>query len=492
MGSEWSELVIPRSVVDDDSVGLAEVVAGLSAEVARLIEVVAQRDARIAEQDARIVELEKLLADSRRSGKRQAAPFSKGDPEEEPARPGRKSGQAHGRHGHRAVPGRVERTLEAPLPGCCPGCGGDVVLERVADQYQSDIAEQPQVTVTRFRVQVGRCTGCGKRVQGRHAEQTSDALGAAGSHIGPVAKSWAVWLHYQLGLSFAKTAELLTQLGMTVTRGALATAAGSTGKDLVPVRQDIVAWLNDSDVVVMDETGWRVTGESAWLWVATSPEGVTAYNVADGRGFDQACELINKHYNGVVVRDGWAPYRSYTAATHQSCVAHLLRRCHELSADLPAWAKGTPRQITDILQRGLAVRDHADCDPGDCAHATINPSDVAADLGELVELVADQAHPHDENRKLVKHLTNETDALFTFLTHPGVDATNWRAEQAIRPAVVNRKVWGGNRTWAGAKTQSVIMSVLRTTTQQGINPINYLVAHARAPNPNTVPLLPVT
>jgi transposase len=60
-------------------------------------------------------------------------------------------------------------------------------------------------------------------------------------------------------------------------------------------------------------------------------------------------------------------------------------------------------------------------------------------------MLADDAQPHDENRKLVAHLYAERDALFTFLTRPGIDATNWRAEQAIRPAVVNRKVWGDNR-----------------------------------------------
>jgi hypothetical protein len=48
----------------------------------------------------------------------------------------------------------------------------------------------------------------------------------------------------------------------------------------------------------------------------------------------------------------------------------------------------------------------------------------------------------------------ERDVLVTFLTHPGTDATNWRAEQAVRPAVVNRKVWGGNRTWRGATNRS--------------------------------------
>ena len=43
------------------------------------------------------------------------------------------------------------------------------------------------------------------------------------------------------------------------------------------------------------------------------------------------------------------------------------------------------------------------------------------------------------------------DDLFTFLRQPGLDATNWRAELAIRFGVILRKVWGGNRTWAGRR-----------------------------------------
>lgn len=70
-----------------------------------------------------------------------------------------------------------------------------------------------------------------------------------------------------------------------------------------------------------------------------------------------------------------------------------------------------------------------------------------------------------------------------------MDATNWQAEQAIRPAVVNRKVWGGNRTWRGAATQSRMMSVLRTASQQGIDAIDYLTRLARAPAPQAIPTL---
>jgi transposase len=326
--------------------------------------------------------------------------------------------------------------------------------------------------VTRFRVGVGRCRSCRRRVQGHHPEQTSDALGAAGSQVGPGAKSWTAWLHYGLGLSFAKCADVLGRLGIDVTRAALCGAAQSTGTALVPVQAEIVARINASPATVMDETGWRVSGESAWLWVATTPE-ATAYNVAAGRGFDQACDLVSAGYSGVIIRDGWAPYRSYTSATHQTCLAHLLRRSHELITDLPAWARGTPRVVNALLHEALAARDL-----DDQARA-----EVIADLAERLELLGVQPQAHDECRKLVNHLLNEAPALFSFLARPDVDATNWRAEQAIRPAVVNRKVWGGNRTWRGAGTQSRIMSVLRTAVQQGIDPIDYLTRLARAPTP---------
>lgn len=452
-------------------------VAELEALVGRLLERVADLEAQVGERDTRIVELEKLLGDSRRAGKRQAAPFSKGDPTIEPERPGRKSGGGHGCHGHRMAPTSVDRTLDANLPGCCPDCGGDLDVERVADQWQCELPDMTAV-VTRFRVQIGRCRSCRRRVQGRHPEQTSDALGAAGSQVGPKAKAFGMWLHYQLGLSFGKATRLLSRLGVNMTPGALCTAAQATGTALVPVHADLVAQLNESPVVVMDETGWRVNAEGVWLWIATTPE-ITTYSIAAGRGFDQAKALVAGDYTGVLVRDGWAPYRCYTDATHQTCLAHLLRRCRELKTDLPAWARHTPRQVGDILHPALDARALDDTER----------ASVAADLAERVELLAQAAHPHDECRKLVKHLTVEADALFTFLTNTAVDATNWRAEQGIRPAVVNRKVWGGNRTWRGAATQARIMSVLRTAEQHGIDGIDYLASLARAPNPAVIPAL---
>ncbi len=92
----------------------------------------------------------------------------------------------------------------------------------------------------------------------------------------------------------------------------------------------------------MDETGWRIGGERAWLWVAATDD-ATVYDVAADRGFEAATGLVAADYAGTIVRDGWAVYGRYEKARHQSCIAHLLRRCHEMIEEQPAWAGGTPR-----------------------------------------------------------------------------------------------------------------------------------------------------
>lgn len=130
-----------------------------------------------------------------------------------------------------------------------------------------------------------------------------------------------------------------------------------------------------------------------------------------------------------------------------------------------------PVILKGILTDALALRDRRD-------NGEVGPAEFQAAVAGLdarVEsLPARRAHT-EENRRLLKHLRNEADALFSFLRHEGVDATNYRAEQGIRPGVVNRKVWGGSRTNAGARTHERLVSLLRTAAQQGGDAMAILV-----------------
>ena len=105
-----------------------------------------------------------------------------------------------------------------------------------------------------------------------------------------------------------------------------------------------------------------------------------------------------------------------------------------------------------------------------------------AQLARLVET----APPFEDTERFAAHLDTEFDAVFLFLLDPSIDATNWRAEQAIRPAVVTRKVCGGNRTRKGADTQQVLASVARTARQRGLD----LPAEIATMLRSAVPLIP--
>src|ERR1700687_4192253 len=80
-----------------------------------------------------IHDLQKRLEEAERAAKRQAAPFSKGEPKKNPKKPGRKKGDKHGRHAHREPPppAQVDETYEAPLPEQCPDCGGKIIEDHL-------------------------------------------------------------------------------------------------------------------------------------------------------------------------------------------------------------------------------------------------------------------------------------------------------------------------------------------------------------------------
>ena len=290
----------------------------------------------------------------RRAAKRQAAPFSKGDPIANPKGAGRKPGAAYGTRAPRRPPEHVDQVVAVGLPGCCPGCGGELVVERVAVQYQEELPPTRPL-VTCYQVQVGRCRSCGRRVQARHPAQTSDALGAAGTQLGPRVVALAAWLSKGLGMPAGKVARLLGHLGLQVTPGGVSQAIARAARRCQPTYQALVQGVRASPVVAGDETGWRVGGARAWLWAFAGGQ-VTVYRIAHGRGCTDAAAVLGEGYAGVLERDGWAPYRRFQHATHQSCLAHLLRRCRELLADADRGQAKTPHAVRRILEHALALR----------------------------------------------------------------------------------------------------------------------------------------
>jgi transposase len=211
----------------------------------------------------------------------------------------------------------------------------------------------------------------------------------------------------------------------------------------------------------------------------------TAYAIDPTRSGAVAEAILGLDYDGTLIHDGWSPYDQFEDARHQLCLNHLLRRADEMAATATRGAVCFPRRVAELLRAGLDLRERH-------AAGEISRHGLAVARGRLENELTDLVFPpkmNAANERLAQHLWAHRDDLLTFLRQPRLDATNWRAELAIRFGVILRKVWGGSRTCAGARAQPVLMSVWRTCWQQGRSALDILSQLLRG-TPVALPLLP--
>jgi len=273
---------------------------------------------------------------------------------------------------------------------------------------------------------------------------------------------------------------LQTVWGIRVSRGGVVQALQRLAQRLAPAVEQITATIRGSPEVAADETGWRIGGQPAWLHTLASDQAVY-YVIAPTRAAHVSAAVLGWDYGGVLVHDGFCSYDNFLQARHQQCLAHVLRRCQTLLDTTPGRSLGMLQWLKAHLQKALIQRDRLVEEPR--LRLTL-PAWVWFHRQELLDRLA-HWHPRLRPlRRFRRFLRRYNGSLLTFLQH-GSDATNWRAEQALRPAVVNRKVWGGNRTAAGAAVQSALMSVITTLERQQRSVLDFL---AQSLGPRPIPL----
>ena len=412
---------------------------------------------RVAELEAANKDLRAQIDELRRSGKRQAAPFSKGKPKKNPKRPGRKKGHPAA---HRSIPEQVDREEDVELPfHTCPDCGGHVEVIEVQEQYQTDIPPIQPVT-TRFDIEIGQCQCCGKRVQGRHREQTSDALGSAAVQVGPQSLALGAQMKHELGLSYGKIQSFFESLfHFPVSRATFSRADTRLCKIFEPTYGQLILSIREKEAVNIDETGWRISGQGAWLWVFTHTE-LTLYHIDPSRAHRVVDQILGEDFNGVIGCDCFMCYNPLEA-DQQKCLAHLLRNASDIEALKSRGAVRFSRQVQKLLKAGIALKKRKD---------QMSPHGYAVACGRLekaMDRLLEGNYTDPDNARFAKRLRKHRPHLFRFLYQDAVEPTNNAAERALRPAVISRKLSAGNRSDQGARNHSVLASVIRTCRQKG-------------------------
>lgn len=284
------------------------------------------------------------------------------------------------------------------------------------------------------------------------------------------------------GLSYGDIVGLFSDVfGIPLSPGGAARAVQRAAARSEPVYEHLTARVRHSDRVNPDETGWKVNGWLQWLWTFVTDR-ATLYVIRPSRGRDVLDEVLGLDYPGAMTHDGWAAYDALTRARHQQCLAHLLRRANHLIEQAPPGRQHFPTRIKRLLQQALALRRRAEA--GD-----ITEHGLAVARGRLerrLDRLLRRRPRLEAQRRFADHLIRHRPELLWFLYELDLEATNWRAEQAIRPAVVNRKVFGGHRTPAGAHALEVLASLFATCRQHGRDALTCLADLLRRP-PNLDP-----
>lgn len=419
------------------------------------------RDRRIAALEVEIMKLRLQLEELRREQGRQAGRFRRRKTKKKRKKSGRPAGHPAALR-PAPTPEQVDRVIDVACAEC-PDCRVPLVDPGQVVQYQTDLPPIVPI-VTQFNIETGFCPCCRQRRQGRHPEQTSDGIGAAGNTFGPIVLSMAAELKHRLGVPYRKICDFLkTYCGLHACPATFVRAEQRLADLARPTYALLLDALRRAHVVHADETGWRISNVNAWLWVFSSKD-VTIYAIRRSRGHDVPEDILGPDFDGYLIVDGLQSYDVLNYAKGR-CNAHILRRAKDLINSVPAREQRHLQRLIRLLQKAMDLAQR---------RAEFTPTSYARHVQRIEDRFDDWLETNNRRRtlspeleRLDMHLRKHRGEWLVFLHDAEVPPTNNHAEQMLRPAVITRKVGGCNKTLLGALVHGMLSSLMVTCHRQG-------------------------
>ena len=389
--------------------------------------------------------------------------------------PGRPKGQM----GFTLSPVDVPDHEQRHEPVACCGCGAGLDGAAVVGCERRQVFDLPplRLEVTEHRL-ISRACSCGVITKAA-APAGVNAPVQYGSRLGGV----GVYLFHGQFLSKSRTCQALADLfGATIAASTLVSWVRRIAAQLtLKVIPGIVDRIAGSAVAHFDETGFRAAGSLHWMHSASTPTDVllSVHARRGVKGIDAAGVL--PRFTGTAVHDAWAPYDTYTHATHALCNAHALREliyvidtAPPAVADLAAQGAEAMVAVKDLVEDARAGDTQPDPDRMAHQRHLLRSAVVlgkSATAGRATKL-------ERKYNSLFTRLIDRWEDYQRYTTDPAVSFDNNPAEQTIRMPKLRIKVSGCLRTLTGAEEFAAIRSYTATATRHGQNMLDVLIQAA--------------
>jgi len=375
-----------------------------------------------------------------------------------PKKPGAKKGH---KPFFRKAPKQADKTLYFRVE-TCPLCDG-TDLSEVQEERTRTIEDIPECTpiVTCCKIQRRFCRTCKKLVE----EPVTLALPHA--RLGLKTMLMVVYLKIGLRLPITSVQTLMKDVfRLRISRGEVCLVLEQIAKAFGPYYQQLQGEMREAAARHMDETSWRINGTKNWLWVFVT-KWMALYKIAATRGHEVPLEVLGTTPKGVDIHDRFSAYRTLAKKTgnrpQQDCWSHILGDSKELAQ----FNGSEGEHIHQVLKKTYAKANE------------FNHEGTDEDIENLFQEMAqglDRFYKSHHCYKFVQNLKKIKENLFQFVKNPEVEGTNNRAERALRPHVIARKISGGSKSPKGAKIYEILISVHYTLFLRKQN----LLAHGPA------------
>jgi hypothetical protein len=362
------------------------------------------------------------------------------------ARPGHKG---HGRQSLSQL--QADRIEEVSLDSSCPHCGGQLLDKGTRSRTVIDL-DPVEVNKILYRLERKQCLSCGSNLQAQPPGVMPKAV------LGNQLLAEALDSHYLTGIPLGRVCA-----NFQINPGTLIETLHRVARLFEPVMKQLITDYRNSWVRHADETRWRTDGQSGYCWLFCAQE-VSIYLFRQTRSASVAREVLGvERLEGYLVVDRYQGYNKAPCQL-QYCLAHLMREVEDLAEEYPQ--EQEVQLFTSTLIPLLAEAQHLRSQP------VSDPKYYrqARELKEKIVGINQQPALNQGVRRLQDIFVEQADRLYHWVEDRRVPAENNYAERELRPTVIARKVSFGSQSEEGAKSRSVLMSVLQTLRKRVEHP----------------------
>jgi transposase len=240
-----------------------------------------------------------------------------------------------------------------------------------------------------------------------------------------------------------------------------------------PAYDELAEQLAEQAVQNIDESPTKEGTAKAWVWTFVAAT-FTFFACRTSRAADVLKELLGTDYAGVIHCDRARMYWSFGRL--QWCWAHLKRDFQALIDD-PCRTKkrlghDLMKRTKELFALWKKVRD------GTISRRTFRRR--MQPIRQQVDALLLRGYFNALTRNFCKELVDHRENLWTFIEVDGVEPTNNAAEQALRHAVIWRKLSFGTQSASGSRFVERLLTVIETCRRQRRNVYSWLIEAVQA------------